>query len=112
MTVIQPWNPVAQTSPSPQALSPIFEPSAINDEISNEIPLYMPPYYPLTDETTEETTEPPSKKEINVCKKLAYDCIKTLFMQDATRYRHLHNGRAAIIELDKNLLTIRLINVP
>ncbi len=72
----------------------------------------MPPYYSLTDEITEETTERPHQKEINVCKKLAYDCIKTRFMQDATRYRHLHNERAAIIELDKNLLTIRLVNVP
>jgi len=105
-------SPVTPTSPSPPALSPIFEPSAINDEVSNEIPLYMPPYYSLTDEITDETTELPSKKEINVCKKLAYDCIKTRYMQDATRYRHLHNERAAIIELDKNLLTIRLINVP
>jgi hypothetical protein len=68
-------SPVAQKSPSPPALSPIFEPSANNDDISNEIPLYIPPYYPLTDEITEETKERPPQKEINVYKKLAYDCM-------------------------------------
>ena len=73
-------SPVAQNSPSPPELSPIFEPSANYDEMPDKIPLYMPPYYPLTDEITEETTEPTSEKEVNVCRKLIYDSIKTRFM--------------------------------
>jgi hypothetical protein len=105
----------SHSSPSPPALTPIY-PSSVTTHCEEqwELPSTTGPFineHPPPCFSPIHKEPPPMETSIttnnNVCNK--FDSLKTRVVQDISRSRDIDNERRAVVELNKNLLTIRAL---